>query len=329
MKQAVQAKLEELRADFAKASGSPFRHFYCPVLYRDEHTELCRAHVINSAFQGSSSRWTIQRKDIDSFFGSLFESEFVTLQDRGAHKPIDVLISKHLSQRLKPQITLDDRKVEYYRTEDAPPPNHASLTIESGTIKRRFALKMTPSDTLAALDGKWEIRIEKDLRLPALVSLLKAAHLTLFEMLGYQYALTAAGHFLGRDILGRFFTENRSGQRKEVLQNARTHFREFVNLVRPLASSEIALAGTSDDNLLYLCTSGEFPWGMLVLIKAGNTTHGVLAPVFSHEDSAARYLAFLKEPQQRFTARLARFSGDHWEVSPDNRLIVWPDVDFD
>jgi hypothetical protein len=69
--------LEALRTDYASVAGVPFQTFFCPVLFRDEDVELCRAHLVNQAFAGASRRWTIQRKDVDEFFGAFFESDFV------------------------------------------------------------------------------------------------------------------------------------------------------------------------------------------------------------------------------------------------------------
>jgi len=87
---------------------------------------------------------------------------------------------------------------------------------------------------LSTNDQDWQISVEKDLRLPALVSLLKAAHLTLFEMLRYRYVLSAVGHFMGQSILGKFFLQNEGLAKQAVIANAYGHFREFMNLVRPV-----------------------------------------------------------------------------------------------
>ena len=53
-------KLEALRSDYASVVGSSFKTFYCPILFRDDDVELCRAHLVNQAFAGVSRRWTIQ-----------------------------------------------------------------------------------------------------------------------------------------------------------------------------------------------------------------------------------------------------------------------------
>ena len=40
-------KLEGLRSDYQTVTGFPFEKFYCPILFRDENVELCRAHLVN------------------------------------------------------------------------------------------------------------------------------------------------------------------------------------------------------------------------------------------------------------------------------------------
>ena len=80
MKAPVAERLEALRQDFAKTAGQPFRHFYCPILFVDEQAELCQAHIVNRAFPATSRKWTVQREDVDSFFGSKFEGSFTNLR---------------------------------------------------------------------------------------------------------------------------------------------------------------------------------------------------------------------------------------------------------
>jgi len=51
MNEALKKKLEELNKDYTSVDGHPFQHFFCPVLFKDEDVPLCKAHVINQAFQ--------------------------------------------------------------------------------------------------------------------------------------------------------------------------------------------------------------------------------------------------------------------------------------
>jgi cytochrome c peroxidase len=41
----IERKLDELRFDFQTVIGSTFQHFYCPILFQDDDTVLCRAHT--------------------------------------------------------------------------------------------------------------------------------------------------------------------------------------------------------------------------------------------------------------------------------------------
>lgn len=54
MDKALAHRLRYLREDFSEVVGKPFEHFYCPVLFRDEEVELCKAHIVSAAFPGST-----------------------------------------------------------------------------------------------------------------------------------------------------------------------------------------------------------------------------------------------------------------------------------
>jgi len=329
MKQELISKLARLNADYESVAGHPFKHFLCPVLFCDEKTELCKAHIINTAFRASSRRWTIQRKDVDSFFGSLFESDFVTIQDMGKHHLPEVLMDKDLSRKQRPQVFLNGKPVEHYIPDGKVPPEHSQSILGDGEDAPHFVLKLPPEKTMAALDGDWDIRIEKDIRLAALPSLLKAAHLTLFDMLGYKYGLSLSGRFVGHDILGRFFLENRGKTKSEILKNAPEHFKEFVNMVRPVESAPPGFKGTATDHLLFLCMSGERPWALIILIKTGDMLHAVLVPAFDAAENSARFLRFIENPFGTIEARLVRYVKDHWDLFPENHKFFWPDANFD
>jgi len=105
----VAEKLEALRQDFAAVTGRRFRHFFCPILLVDEQVELCRAHVVNQAFAASSRRWTLQRKDVDNFFGSAFESAFVGLQSNQPGVAIKAFFDRQLYRSFRPQVVLAAR----------------------------------------------------------------------------------------------------------------------------------------------------------------------------------------------------------------------------
>src|SRR4030095_3604362 len=114
MNKAATKKLSALKANYSVVVGQPFRHFYCPILFRDEPVPLARAHLINAAFHDSDRRWTIQRKDVDGFFGSVFESDFVSIQQRRKQGPLEVLADKELSRRLRPRVAFKGKEIDHY-----------------------------------------------------------------------------------------------------------------------------------------------------------------------------------------------------------------------
>ena len=233
----MEQKLNMLRSDYQSVVGTPFSHFYCPILFRDEDVDLCRAHIINRAFPDSNRNWTVQRTDVDNFYGRIFEGDFVDIQYRGKQLAERIIGDPGLSKRLQPRIRMGGEVVEHFVAHGPVPRCFTEAVAASPSGPIRLGLKIRPDEAAAAMNKGCEIVIEKDVRLPALVSLLKAAHLTLFEMLGYRYALSAGGVFLGRDVLGEFFLQNCDLSKAEVLKDAASYFREFANMMRPVLNA--------------------------------------------------------------------------------------------
>ena len=325
----LEHRLAALKKDHAEVTGTGFETFYCPMLFSDEAVPLCKWHVIPTAFHDASRKWTVQRKDVDEFFGAHFESDFVLLQEKGQHSPVEILSDPRLAKKLRAKMTRDGERVEHF-TPTGPSPNHFSpVLVEDGSKQVKLVLKLSPSDAMASLDSKWSVEVSKDLRLAALVSSLKAAHLTLFSMLGYRYALSAGGHFLGHTVLGQFFEACSSLGRAEVLDQALAHFREFVPMVRPMEKAPEGLQGTVADQRMYLCGPKGQPWGMMVLLRTGVHMQAVLVPVFESPDSVADFLNFLGSTEARFIEmRLVQYKGKQFEASPKSRSVWWPEPRF-
>jgi hypothetical protein len=328
MDQEVQHKLETLRSDYQEVIGKPFSHFYCPILFRDHDAELCRAHIVNSAFPDSCRKWTVQRADVDSFYGSAFESDFVDLQYNSQHLTDDAIIDPLLSKKLRPKVYIGEKKVEHFIASGPVPAHFTEVHVNGPDGPVRLGLKIRPDETLST--AEWRIAIEKDVRLAALVSMLKAAHLTLFEMLGYRHVLSAGGHFLGRNILGEFFLGNKGRSKAEIIANGLFHFREFANMMRPVLNPPLDLRGTDADQFVFVCRcDADAPWGLIVFIKTSHLVHSVLVPVLESEAAAARFMAFLKGEGCRIRANRCRFDGQNWYGAKDYEFLEWPTAAFE
>ncbi len=328
MNRKTKNRLEELNADFKQVYGSEFNHFYCPILYLDRETRLCQAHIINRALLDSDDTWTVQRADVDSFYGSHFEADFVLLGEKGRRSPDEVLINKPLAKKLKPRFYVNSEPVEHYYPSGDVPVNHSLIRVFSPEESEILAIKKTPEEMDTILNHQWEIRIEHNLNLVALVSLIKAAHLTLFKLLGYRHPLSAGGHFVGKTILGDFFLKCLGMKKEEVLRQAKSHFSEFANMVRPVNTSSLPYKGTISDHFLYFWMYMNKPWALLIFVNIANQLHAIALPVLQDDDGASRFHEFLGKDEFITEARLAQWKGDSWEISSKWEIQKWPKSNY-
>ena len=324
MTKGVARSLPGLRADYAEVTGRPFGHFFCPFLYRDEAAELCEGHVVPESF-GASSVKVIQRKDVDNFFGSAFEGDFVGSK-YGGLRVNDVIADPKLSRRFRPKLEVDGRSIDYYRPTGPIPSRHSKVILDGPGGDFALAVKAPPDELRALTEGKWRITMLKDLRVPALVSSLKAAHLTLFSMLGYRYVLSAGGHLLGHDILGKFFHDYGGRPKAETVARAPSHFAEFGRIVATMLDVPDTFRGTVDESAVYLCERGSIRWGMIVMVRTlPGPILSVLVPLSEQSIAAKMYLDFIRRPiREEIVVRLAWFRGDRWECAKDTVLAQWP-----
>jgi hypothetical protein len=323
----LQARVDRFRADYAQHEGQPFKHFYCPVLFRDENVELCEAHIVNKAFRDTARAWTVQRADVDNFFGGTFEGEFTVLQDMsdGIKLFENVFADSALHRNFKPQILLDGQAVGHFFETGQVSDRFTPLIMEQGEQTVSLWLKMHPDTVAASTEGNWEIEVTKDIRVPTFVSLVKAAHLTLFALLGYRYALSAAGEFVGNHILGEFFRQNHGKVKAEVFASAQSFFRSYAPMVRPILSSAFDFQGTITDKMFFICWgSSDAAWAIIVLIRIGSQTHGVMIPLFNHIHLIDTFFGFLKSGNETITVSLCRFEQDRWLVFGERTQITWP-----
>jgi hypothetical protein len=326
MKADVKSKLERLRAGYIEVRGQPFAHFFCPVLFVDEVVSLCQAHIINKAFRKSSRAWTVQRTDVDNFYGSAFESDFILIQYKTeSWSPGRVITEADLRKQFDPRLLVDDKPVEYFLAQGSFPEDYTPIEIESSDKTVQLGLKLHPSRFVSVAGRNWEIEIDKDVRISALVSLIKAAHLTLFEMIGYRYALSAGGYFVGRQILGQFFCENHERPRAELLDLAVPFFREFANMVRPVLSCSFDIQGPISDSQLLACRGASAsPWALIVFIKTSRMLHAVLIPVLDQPDAAMTFMNFLQNENDTLDVSFCKWKQGYWEIGKEVGSLVWP-----
>ena len=321
--------LDLLRADYRAVTGSPFSHFYCPILFRDEDVELCRAHIVNRAFPNSNKTWTVQRADVDNFYGGMFEADFVALQYRGKKLADHIIVDPDLSKKLRPKIQIGGEVVQHFLAHGPVPKCFTEAVVAGPSGPVRLGLKIHPHGASAAISKGCQILIEKDGRLPALASLLKAAHLMLFEMLGYRYALSLGDRFLGQTVLGDFFLRNNGSSKAVVLADAKSHFSEFSNMMRPVLGATAEDQRTLTDRFLYVCRcQDETPWALMVFIRTSDLLHAVIVPVLDSENAAVRFMTFLRGDGCAIRANPCRFEAEQFFGGNQSESLVWPKAEF-
>jgi hypothetical protein len=158
--------------------------------------------------------------------------------------------------------------------------------------------------------------------------LVKAAHLTLFHIIGYRHALSAGGHFLGRDILGQFFLANKGKNRSQIRAAGVSFFQEFVHMTRPVTANPFNLQGTLTDRTVFLCRQQNWYWAMTVFIRTSSLLHGVMVPVLEHPDSAPRYLNFLRTDNEFCEGSFCKIQRDgNWLMDKQILPMSWPKDD--
>src|SRR5688572_9727933 len=98
----LEQRIDACRADFQKERGVPFKHFFCPILHRDEPVELCRAHVVNEKFE-SCREWVPQRKDVDNFYGAAVEADFVSITRDRQKNSLEIWFDTDLRRKHRPK----------------------------------------------------------------------------------------------------------------------------------------------------------------------------------------------------------------------------------
>jgi hypothetical protein len=332
MSEEIDAKITRLRDDFKKVKGYSFNHFFCPILFKDEETELCKGHIINQAFRDSARTWTVQRKDVDGFYGEYFESDFISLEYKIEKlTPLDAITTPSLAKKLKPKILIDNEPVDYFSAKQNSQSNFTRIDIENNSKYANLVLKLSPEEVEAALNRNWEIEINADIQLAALVSLIKSAYLTLFELLGYFYVHSLGGYFVGWQILGEFFIKNQGKVKAEIIENARSFFGEFINMVRPIESLAIDIKGTITDKLLFVCKSNHVYWAFIVFIRTSKKLHAVMIPVFDKPENVILFTDFLKRKEKtHITGNFCRFdkSKKQWEIDKTSHSLIWIKSNF-
>lgn len=321
-KESIESQLPGFRSDYELFAGSPCNYFVCPILGIDETTDLCLGHVINEKLPNCSRRSVLQRKDVDGFYGSVVEKHFVaaTLADNPtAH---DVVMSDKLSRQIPWWVSIDGQTVPHYVIKDSHASEHTVVELQDSQGKtKRIALKI--SDTEFKCAKHMNVCVDRDYIPEATAALLKSAHLTLFRLLGYNYAFGTAGLMVA-DILKKFYLAYHNADRKKQEKAIAEYFLPHAGMVAPLERfDESIYRGSVDDNRYLFCvgSSGK-PYSIVVMVRINKAMHLVFLP-WDDASNMDIYFSLISNPRRKqFQYLLAEFEvngpdGPRWKVDPE------------
>ncbi len=321
-------RLQDLQIDFENERGKRFANFFCPILRRDEPTELCRGHIVLKAF-GISNIWVPQRKDIDNFYGSLVEEPLRNIVEDRRKSAIEIWLDPTLRKRHRPHLEIDGEKWEHYfpqhGSEKSPEHTRGEIVNEKNEQVSDVVFKV-PAEVAAQFDNATlDVVVERDYRAAVVASMLKAAHLTMFRMLGYSHVFSGSG-LLVADILGKFFDTYKT-PKNVTDQIVEDYFLPHCTMVAPIFfEHDQVMRGTLEDNRLLSCISASNEvFAMGVVVPAGKDKFCVFLPTDKAIDV---YFSFLKEQPPSIAARVTQFcraderGGERWEIAPGDPIRI-------
>jgi hypothetical protein len=285
-------------------------------------------HIVNRPLK-STQKVVVQRQDVDGFYGDAFEEDFQDAINIQGKREIEVLFDPVLRNRVKIDFFLDGETVGWYEYKGHKAPDHSVITLTHGGESLHLVVKADIGSSIAAGRKNCTFAITGDYRIPVLVTLVKAAHLTQFRLLGYKYALSEAGRYLGPDLLGRFYLENHKKQNWDEVRNAALQFfRPYRTMMRPVAATDGIFSGTVDDNQILACigSDGEmFATG--VFVRARECVHMIIVPFCENTEAVRQYRDFLENSDEWFGVKLLMFDrpGACWRTDNSAPVSVcWP-----
>ncbi len=325
----IRHHVQALREDYARVVGRPFKYFFCPLLLVDEAVPLCMGHIINQACPKSFRGRVPQRADVDRFYGRTFESDFTGNVQARSMNPREAILDPTICKKISPKIIVNGEEWKHYPDHGADVPGHTKVAMHlGGDEPLRWVVKKPQEEVDTLEKNSFQLAIGKDCRLSSLVSLIKAAYLTLFKLLGYSYALSTAGKQVGHELLGRFYREHGQKSANDARKEGLDFFRPYVNMMRTIEGfTGTVPLGTIESHRADVCTAAGKIFAILVRVRTNARYFDVLMPCFEEPEGQVIYKEFLHNDGQALRVHECKFENMTLTVSEESREIFWPKND--
>lgn len=313
---ALEKAIKPLRESYAAEFGTDWKHFHCPILFREDDVELCMGHVVSQGLH-SSKKTVPQRKDVDNLFGKTVESHLIGCVKFFGLSASDALHDSEAGKFLKPGFEFQGETVESYfptvRKNAAKPiskgDSDSLIELVDRQGQSRFLALKVPPEELASSGDSFVLHVEykKSFGFSAIACAMHSAHLTMFRIFGYRYINSAGGLQIQNPLLA-FFERCNGRKGIDIEGEAKGVFAEYCNVVLPLASQgELPLVGTVDDNRFLTVTDTT---GKMLLLGVIVNLAGQLTVVWlpsGNSDGAAYYALMMDNRPEKISAHLTEF----------------------
>lgn len=271
----------KLLQSFKEANGGSFNHFFCPMLWADEDVELLRGHVFNQSFgEAKEGKTVLQRCDTDQFFAKHFEDDVISFVESLQLSKDEFLKSKY-ARDIEVYVDNVPQKTFVHKGQGLPLDKYGLVPVGDSLV---LAVEYPDKELKDKFyTGKAMIRHIRDWRITNHVTVLKAAHLTLFHIFKYKYGLSTAGDFLGRRVLGAFYQSAKHlKSNDEVRQAAKEFFTGYIDLVRPLLGiySDSLELSINRNRFFFIVDDTNEAFALGVVVKTGRMYQMVIVPNF-------------------------------------------------
>lgn len=317
--------------DFRKVcNGDVFSHFFCPILWNDTPHEPTVGHVIPQGFDQDLEKVVYQRKDVDTFFGGIFEGDYVNFERLRGKTIFQVLDDPELHRIAKPKVILDGVPHTIFKFSKYHPET-TLLRIElEGIASKRVGVSVNRQAFLQP-GVKSSLNSYVDNMVPCFVTFLKSAHLLMFHMCGYAYGTSATSHYLGYQILKPIFDKysQTTLSKAEVHASLRSELQEHSAMVRLFDIDRQEHESTNENQsvCLVMGSSGN-PFAIGVKLRIKKLMAHILLPFCqnSHVESAVTYLDFMKNENEEITIVEAKWNAEcqQFDQLTSPQRIRWP-----
>ncbi len=130
------------RNDFVPRGGCPILAVFARVGF---HGNILKPWRQSFRIVGVECRnWTVQRADVDNFYGRAFESDFVDIQYQGQQLTGDVIADPLVSKKLRPKIHSGGEKVQHFVATGPVPSHFTEVHVNGPNGPIRLGLKIRP-----------------------------------------------------------------------------------------------------------------------------------------------------------------------------------------